>query len=77
MSNGVIATMLLISITLGAFALFGLIWGIKNKQFEDYRKFLDGNKFDDEDALNDAYKLEKRKKEALKKQKEKNYMPPD
>ncbi|MDL0088620.1 cbb3-type cytochrome oxidase assembly protein [Campylobacter gastrosuis] len=76
MDNAVLMAMLLISVMLGAFALFGLIWGIKNKQFEDYRKFLDGTKFDDEDALNDAYALEKRKKEALKKR-EKGYMPPD
>lgn len=77
MDNTVLVTMLLISIFLGACALFGVIWGIKNKQFEDYRKFLDGTKFDDEDALNDAYQLEKRKEEALKKRKDSGYMPPD
>lgn len=77
MSNGVLGAMLFISVMLGAFGLFGLIWGIKNRQFEDYRKFLDGTKFDDEDALNDAYELEKRKKDAIKKREEKGYMPPD
>ena len=66
MSNTTLALILLISVLMGAFGLVGLIWGIKNNQFEDYRKFLDGAKFDDEDALNDAYDLEKRKKEATK-----------
>ena len=47
--------------------LFGVLWGIKNRQFEDYRKFLDGANLDGEDALNEAYALELRKKEALKK----------
>ncbi|CAD7286864.1 hypothetical protein LMG7974_00122 [Campylobacter majalis] len=75
MENWVLLIMLSISIILGAFALFGLIWGIKTRQFEDYRKFLDGNKYDDEDALNDAAMLEQRKKDAMKKRQ--NYMPPD
>ena len=56
-----------ISVLMGAALLFGVLWGIKNRQFEDYRKFLDGANLDDEDALNKAYALELRKKEALKK----------
>ena len=56
-----------ISVLMGAVLLFGVLWGIKNRQFEDYRKFLDGANLDDEDALNEAYQLELRKKEALKK----------
>ena len=63
-----------ISLLLGALALFGLIWGIKTKQFEDYEKFLGGTKYDSQDALNDAYQMEQRKKSAINKQ---NYMPPD
>lgn len=63
-----------ISLFLGALALFGLIWGIKTKQFEDYEKFLGGTKYDSQDALNDAYQMEKRKKMA---QEKKGYMPPD
>ncbi|MBR8464836.1 cbb3-type cytochrome oxidase assembly protein CcoS [Campylobacter sp. faydin G-140] len=65
MDSSVVAIMLLLSVLMGAFGLFGVIWGIKNRQFEDYRKFLDGTKFDDEDALNDAYELEKRKNDAI------------
>lgn len=74
----IIAIMLGISTLLGALALFGLLWGVKNKQFEDYSKFLDGTKYDSEDSLNDAYKMEKRKKEILKKKKaDGEYRPPD
>ncbi|MBE3608920.1 MULTISPECIES: cbb3-type cytochrome oxidase assembly protein CcoS [Campylobacter] len=73
MDDLVLAIMLGISILIGACGLFGVIWGIKNHQFEDYRKFLDGASFDGEDALNDAYELEKRKKEAIKKRKGKSY----
>ncbi|MCZ6185894.1 cbb3-type cytochrome oxidase assembly protein [Campylobacter ureolyticus] len=82
--TGIIALMMFVSILLGVCALFGLLWGIKTKQFEDYSKFLDGTKFDSEDALNDAYKMEQKKKEALKNKKDnkdlkkdKGYRPPD
>lgn len=77
MSGGVIALMIGISTLLGAFGLFALLWGLKTRQFEDYRKFLDGTKYDDEDALNDAYRMELKKKEALEKRKDGGYMPPD
>lgn len=77
MDNLVLIIMLGISILLGAFGLFGVIWGIKNHQFEDYRKFLDGANFDGEDALNDAYELESRKKEVLKKRDSKILGPDD
>ena len=59
--------LVLVSVLMGAALLFGVLWGIKNRQFEDYRKFLDGANLDDENALNEAYALELRKKEALKK----------
>ena len=74
----VIAIMLGISTLLGAAALFGLLWGVRTKQFDDYSKFLDGTKFDSEDALNDAINLENRKKELMKKRdKDMGYRPPD
>ncbi|ANE33866.1 cbb3-type cytochrome oxidase assembly protein CcoS [Campylobacter hyointestinalis] len=75
--GAIIAIMLGISTFLGALALFGLIWGVKNRQFDDYSKFLDGTKYDSEDSLNDAYKMEKRKEELIKKKKEGGYRPPD
>jgi cytochrome oxidase maturation protein, cbb3-type len=62
-----LAMLVLVSVLMGAALLFGVLWGIKNRQFEDYRKFLDGANLDGEDALNEAYALELRKKEALKK----------
>ena len=61
MDTTTLAMLVFISVLMGAALLFGVLWGIKNRQFEDYRKFLD------EDALNEAYQLELRKKEALKK----------
>ncbi|MBR2148764.1 MAG: cbb3-type cytochrome oxidase assembly protein CcoS [Campylobacter sp.] len=76
--SGVIAIMLGISTLLGAAALFGLLWGVKTRQFDDYSKFLDGTKFDSEDALNDAINLENRKKDLMKKRdKDMGYRPPD
>ncbi|MGG7072903.1 cbb3-type cytochrome oxidase assembly protein CcoS [Campylobacter sp. 9BO] len=65
MDSSILMLMLTVSLFLGVCVLFGVIWGVKNRQFDDYRKFLDGAHFDDEDALNDAYELERRKKEAL------------
>ena len=70
MDSWVIAMMLGVSIFLGAIALFAFMWAIKNGQFDDEKKFLNGAKFDGEDELNDAYDLD-RKKEELKK----NYRP--
>lgn len=72
MDTTTLAMLVFISVLMGAALLFGVLWGIKNKQFEDYRKFLDGANLDDEDALNEAYELELRKKEALKKRAETN-----
>lgn len=74
--SGIIGIMLGVSIFLGGIALFGLLWGIKTHQFDDYTKFLDGTKYDSEEALIDAVKMEEKKKNALKKKHEK-YMPPD
>ena len=67
MDTTTLAMLVFISVLMGAALLFGVLWGIKNRQFEDYRKFLDGANLDSEDALNEAYQLELRKKEALKK----------
>ena len=68
MSGAVVAMMIGVSTLLGACGLAALLWGLKTRQFDDERKFLDGTKFDD--ALNDAYELELRHKE-------KGYKPPD
>ena len=76
MDSGILAIMIGISTILGFIALGALLWGIKTKQFEDYSKFLDGTQYDSEEALNEAVKMEQKRKEALKKR-EKNYSPPD
>ncbi|MEA1955845.1 MAG: cbb3-type cytochrome oxidase assembly protein CcoS [Campylobacterota bacterium] len=65
MDSWVIAMMLGASIFLGSIALFAFLWAIKNGQFNDEEKFLNGAKFDGEDELNDAVKQEI-KKEKLK-----------
>jgi len=70
MTSGIVIMMLSVSIFLGAIALFAFLWAIKNGQFDDEEKFLNGAKFDGTDELNDAQELQK-KKEALKN----NYKP--
>jgi cbb3-type cytochrome oxidase maturation protein len=70
MDSGIIAMMLGASIFLGAIALVGFLWAVKNGQFDDEEKFLNATKFDGENELNDAANQE-RKKEELKK----NYKP--
>ncbi len=70
MDSWVIAMMLGASVFLGAIALFGFLWAVKNGQFDDEEKFLNAAKFDGEDDLNDAVNQDK-KREELKK----NYRP--
>lgn len=59
--------MMMMGVSLVAFvgALSAFLWAIYNKQFDDESKFTTLN--DSEESLNDAVKLEQRKKEALKK----------
>ncbi len=74
MDGWLIAMMIGASTLLGAFGLWGLMWGIKSGQFDDHQKFLDGAQFDSEEALQDAVMMEKKKEEAKKKM---GYAPPD
>ena len=67
MDGWLIAMMIGASTLLGAFGLWGLMWGIKSGQFDDHQKFLDGAQFDSEEALQDAVMMEKKKEEAKKK----------
>jgi cbb3-type cytochrome oxidase maturation protein len=69
--------MLSVSVILAGAALLALLWGLKSGQFEDRDKFLDAVHKDGEDELNDAYIMQKRKEEAKKRDREKNYRPPD
>ncbi|TEY03456.1 cbb3-type cytochrome oxidase assembly protein CcoS [Campylobacter sp. US33a] len=63
--SGVLMMMIGVSIFVFFIILITLLWGIKNKQFDDDYKFTTLN--DSEEALNDAIMLEKRKKESLRK----------
>ena len=64
MDGWIIAMMLTASTLLGAFGLWGLLWGIRNGQFDDHQKFLDGTQFDNEEALNDAVRMERKKQKS-------------
>ena len=79
MSDNIIVLMLGISTFLGALGLWALLWGLKSGQFDDQSKFLDSARFDSEDDYKDAVMMEQKKKDAIKrkKEKEKNYMPND
>ncbi|QOR01645.1 MULTISPECIES: cbb3-type cytochrome oxidase assembly protein CcoS [unclassified Campylobacter] len=66
--NGVLMMMIGVSLLALFLAICALLWGIKNKQFDDDYKFTILN--DSEDALNDAVILEKRKEEILKNKKQ-------
>lgn len=67
MDSWVIAMMLTGSLILGAAALFGFLWAIKNGQFDDEEKFLNASKYDGEDELNDAANIERKRKELHRK----------
>ncbi|MDD3324697.1 MAG: cbb3-type cytochrome oxidase assembly protein CcoS [Sulfurospirillaceae bacterium] len=73
----VVAMMLGVSILLGALGLVGLLWGLKNGQFDDREKFLNGTSFDSEEALNDAISMEKKKDKILEEKRKTGYRPPD
>jgi len=66
MDNWVMIMMLSGSLFLGAIALFGFMWAVRNGQFDDEEKYLNATKFDNEEDLNDAADMQ-RKKEELKK----------
>jgi len=78
MSGSIMIMMIGVSTFLGALGLAALLWGIRTGQFDDQSKFIDGARFDGEDELQNAIQLEKKqKKAALKREKEREYMPPD
>ncbi|QBL11629.1 cbb3-type cytochrome oxidase assembly protein CcoS [Campylobacter helveticus] len=62
--NLVIMMMMGVSIIVFFIILATLLWGIKNKQFDDDYKFITLN--DDEESLKEAVELERRKKETLR-----------
>mgnify|MGYP002518927762 CR=1 FL=1 len=62
--NSIIMMMIGVSIFVFFIALGEFLWAVRNKQFDDEYKFTTLN--DSEEALQDAIKLEERKKQALK-----------
>lgn len=67
MSNVIIIMMIGVSLLTFFIVLSAFLWAVKNKQFDDEYKFITLD--DDEESLNDMLNLEKRKEEALRKQK--------
>ncbi len=76
MDSHILTLMLGISTFLGALGLGALLWGLKTGQFDDPKRFLDNVHFDNEEDLNDAALMEKKRLEA-KRKREKEYRPPD
>jgi len=67
MDNWVIVMMLIVSLFLGAIALFAFMWGVKNGQFDDQEKYLNATKFDNVEDLQAAVEKEKKLEELRKK----------
>lgn len=59
MNTEMIAVMLGVSLVLGLFGLLAFIWGLKNGQFDDANKMMQGVLFDSVEDLNLAAKAEK------------------
>lgn len=62
MSVGIVGVMLYISLLLGFIGLIAFIWGIKNHQFDDEKKMMQGVLYDSVEDL----RLAKEKEEKLK-----------
>ena len=65
--NSVIMMMMGVSIFIFFIALGAFLWAVRNKQFDNEYKFTTLN--DSEEALQDAIRLEERKKALKEKQK--------
>jgi cbb3-type cytochrome oxidase maturation protein len=64
MSEDTIILMLGASTLLGALGLIAFIWGLKTEQFDDQDKMMSSVLFDNEEDLNRAVKIEKRKEKS-------------
>ncbi|TLE16429.1 cbb3-type cytochrome oxidase assembly protein CcoS [Helicobacter apodemus] len=65
MNTGMVAIMLATSIIIGLLGLISFIWGLKNGQFDDEKKMMQGVLFDSEEDLrhmanNQSIKKEKK-----------------
>ena len=54
MSYGIVAVMIGVSTFIGFLGLLGFIWGLKNGQFDDEKKIMQGVLFDGVSDLNEA-----------------------
>ncbi|WP_373029195.1 cbb3-type cytochrome oxidase assembly protein CcoS [Sulfurovum sp.] len=83
MSENIVILMIGVSTFLGAIGLIALIWAVRTGQFDDHSKFIDAVRYDNEEDLQDAAMMEKKKKaykekiKQEKREKEKNYRPAD
>lgn len=64
MNSGMIAVMLGVSLLIGLLGLIAFIWGLRTGQFDDEKRFTEGLLDDGIDALNEAYKKEKKWKKS-------------
>lgn len=62
MNTEMVAIMLAVSLVLGVCALLAFIWGLKNGQFDDANKMMQGVLFDSVEDLNVAAKADKTKR---------------
>ena len=60
MSEDVVILMIGISTLLGTIGLLALLWAVKTGQFDDEAKFVDAARFDNEEDLQAAIKLEEK-----------------
>ncbi|WP_334081839.1 cbb3-type cytochrome oxidase assembly protein CcoS, partial [Helicobacter typhlonius] len=60
MNVEMVAIMLAVSLVLGLFGLLAFIWGLKNGQFDDANKMMQGVLFDSVEDLNLAAKTDKK-----------------
>ena len=63
-----------VSTFLGVLGLIALLWAVKSGQFDDESKFIDATRHDNEEDLEDAVNMEKKRQ---KYKKEKEYRPAD
>lgn len=63
MNTGMVAIMLATSIIIGLIGLISFIWGLKNGQFDDEKKMMQGVLFDSEEDLRHMANNQSTKKE--------------
>ncbi|SFV57510.1 Type cbb3 cytochrome oxidase biogenesis protein CcoS, involved in heme b insertion [hydrothermal vent metagenome] len=71
MSENIVILMIGISTLLGAIGLGALLWAVKTGQFDDHKKFTDAVRHDNEEDLQDAVKMDAKRKAYEAKQKAK------